>query len=267
MTKPKITVGKLIETTRPRIKLKESDHTYSIQSGKEKGRIADTSVTTLIGLMNDPFDADKILDKKAERDSQFQNPVVRARLKLEWATSGAKGTYYHYLMEMFLLGKLHSTHFDALGEKVEPRVLPVIKYMMSLDWDEWEVLPEYETYYRTKSGKIIGNTIDVLLRSKNDPHKYMVKDFKFTKPVNDTSYGKKMKMPIGFVPASKIHKYSMQLTVNMMSIKQEDPKATFVGGGDILNCTPDNQFQCIPAIDVKDAVEMMIDYYDVNDVK
>lgn len=253
-------------TKKPVVSFDEKTHTYY-----KNGIPMNGSATKVVDYFNEDFDSEKALDKKGERDPRYlTNPLLRLVTKFEWDQSKEWGSLYHKMCEMYSNGELTRAMFDEAEYEVPPQVYNVIVWLKTIDRDEWEIITERLVYYE-RDGIMIGGSIDLVLRNKKDRNLFAVKDFKFTKTLDDKAYNKVMLPPFEHISASKQNKYFLQLNIYKVMLLEEFPDARFVDV-ELLHSAPEKEnpfskatieprLNIVPVRDMMKDAKVMLDVY------
>lgn len=168
-----------------------------------------TSGTTFLGQFHEPFNRNKVLDKKTSC------PYERTNIKIDWEISSPRGTAIHEHLET-IAKELKTTmidRYDQVKHKIKVEYRDQVEKGCILV-DSYLSRGNYEivgTEVRITNGKIAG-TIDLLLYNL-DTNKYLLLDYKTCVSLTKAHYGKMFYEPFDDITCSKHDKYSMQLSL------------------------------------------------------
>lgn len=189
----------------------EDDHAYTYY-----GEPVNTSVTTVLRDLSEPFDEAKWLPKKAK-----QLGVSEAALKAEWRKkadiSTAKGTAVHRYMENALNGKRKDELFPEahmLGVKDEvceaySKITPLCDKF--LDDSFGKIIP-LKTEFTIGLGTMLAGQIDLL--AWNDTKKEVqIFDYKTNKEIKTAGGFSNFRAPVAHINNCELAHYSLQLGI------------------------------------------------------
>lgn len=196
----------------------EASHTYYLN-----GRPADWSVTKFIGQYFPPFHEEEVMNKLG-----IVGGVDRAIQSYAWALSSPEGTLVHRCLEAVVRGEYITAELHKLPEgKIRMQVSAGISALREVfrifpRTDGWVYTPERRGYFVLPNGKIVAGTADLRLSKDNQ---IVLFDYKTSRKLTRDAYGEKAYEPIAQCPASKFHKYSLQMHGYGAIEKFENPEA------------------------------------------
>lgn len=231
------------------ISFKESDHSYLYN-----GKLCD-SVTTVIGMYQQPFEREIIAVKYAKKHNLKVTDVL-----LDWEqkrdSASKKGTCVHAYAENLFQSKVYE---DPYIDEVHPDLLKMV-----------------DNFYTDVSGKLILIKAELVVGDFNlgvcgmiDKLFYNVKseelqiwDYKTNKDIRcDNQYGTKMLYGLSHLDDCEMNKYSLQLGLYKYII--EENTNIKIGNSYIcwLNNEKNESYIPIKAIDFKDEIEYIVNDY------
>lgn len=187
------------------IRFDETPHLYYID-----GKVADTSVTSLVHQYFEKFDADAIIDKMMQGKNWAKSKYhgkTKDEIKKEWSDSGLEATSKGTMLHKAIEDVYNSKPFNAVPEADEYNQFLQFfedhKDKLTAYRTEWEVYDEMAN---------LAGSIDMVFKNVDDDT-YSIYDWKRTKEIKKYGFGKKGKYPMHNYHDCNFTHYSLQLNI------------------------------------------------------
>lgn len=228
----------------------EDQHSYIDDTGKSY-----TSVTKLIGMGFEKFDAVNIAKRKAEREGLNWQDLVN-----EWKEAGEKaanaGTRLHQNCEYQILGQE-----DRMNEPldVQERINFNLAYkeVKRIKNDKYAIKFEPEKIIFSPSLNLAGS-VDLLVSYESGD--YIIYDWKNIKGISTVSFNSKCGIldATSKIPDSNYWHYALQLQIYEIILKVEGYIPNKSNVRRILNCFINGRLEKVELPDVKTAAKELI---------
>lgn len=228
----------------------EDQHSYADDTGKSY-----TSVTRLIGMGFEKFDAVNIAKRKAEREGLNWQDLV-----IEWKEAGEKaanaGTRLHQNCEYQILGQE-----DRMNEPldVQERINFNLAYeeVKRIKNDKYVIKLEPEKIIFSPSLNLAGS-VDLLVSYESGD--YIIYDWKNIKGISAVSFNGKCGIldATHGIPDSNYWHYALQLQIYEIILKVEGYIPNKSNVRRILNCFINGRLEKVELPDVKTAAKELI---------
>ena len=239
-----------VEHNNVKMTFTEHDHSYVDSTGRKY-----TSVTTLVGMGFEKFDAEAVAKMKAARDGGDWKELTK-----KWARIGESasnfGTRLHENCEYQILGEENRMH-NPIDVKEKINFELAYEAVKRLKEDAFAIKFEPEKLiFSPKLG--ISGSIDLLITYKDG--NYGIFDWKNIKGISTTGFNGKHGIleATRNIPDSNYWHYALQLQMYEIILKVEGyiPKDASVTR--TLNCFINNRLEIVELPDVKENAKMLI---------
>jgi hypothetical protein len=221
----------------------ELDHKYTVC-----GRSDFTSVTTFIGKLFPPFDADAVVTKMMSGRNWAKSAyygMTREEIKAKWQEAADLGTRMHADIEHFYKGEPYENQTPEFQQflKFNAELPPGLRPHRS----EWRV-------YNEDVG-IVG-TIDMIY--VDEAGGFHIYDWKRTKSiVKDSPFGKALHPAISDKPDTNYWHYALQL--NLYQFLLESKYGVNVMGRTLVCMHPEREaFELVPVVDMQSEIKCIL---------
>lgn len=183
-------------------------HTYTDDSGRTY-----ESVTARVKRQFPPFDEIATAERVATRENRLALDVLtewRAKAKI----SADYGTLVHAYAESVMLGTPAPDIPDDFAPQTRQDALQAFKIVdraLCMLRDVYELLEPEQIVFDPLFTRLAG-TIDLPARNKSTGA-LAILDWKTCESITDDAYGQRALSPISYVPASKLARYTLQLSI------------------------------------------------------
>ncbi len=224
----------------------EADHRYIDDEGIEY-----TSVTTLLDEFFPKFDAETNASRIAARDNVSKEDIL-AKWNDKKVKAADYGTRVHENAESLVLGRLlHQPNND----KEAYAFAAVKEFVSSLTYANADIRTEQIVFSERLR---IAGSIDLLCYIQETDQIYL-SDYKTNEKITYEGFRGEMALaPIQHIPASKYHKYALQLNMYEFLLKLEDWVPNVSIQKDLIFIPPFSNYQIINLPDMIEIPNMLI---------